>query len=46
MLRHNSAVGLVNRLVEAGYLTRGEDPGDRRRAVLVLTRRAMPGSNG
>jgi DNA-binding MarR family transcriptional regulator len=39
MLRHNSAVGLVNRLVEAGYLARGEDPGDRRRAVLELTRK-------
>jgi DNA-binding MarR family transcriptional regulator len=39
MLRHNSTVGLVNRLVEAGYLTRGDDPGDRRRAVLQLTRK-------
>jgi DNA-binding MarR family transcriptional regulator len=39
MLRHNSAVGLVNRLGEAGYLTRGDDPDDRRRAVLMLTRK-------
>ena len=38
-IRHNSAVGLVNRLVEAGYVMRQEDPQDRRRATLALTRR-------
>lgn len=39
LLRHNSAVGLVNRLVDAGYIVRGEDARDRRRAVLQLTKK-------
>jgi DNA-binding MarR family transcriptional regulator len=38
VIRHNSAVGLVNRLVEAGYVVRHEDPTDRRRATLALTK--------
>jgi hypothetical protein len=29
-IRHNSAVGLINRLVSAGYATRRDDPSDRR----------------
>ena len=37
-IRHNSAVGLVNRLVEAGYVVRHEDLADRRRATLALTK--------
>jgi DNA-binding MarR family transcriptional regulator len=37
LLRHNSAVGLVDRLVRAGYVTRNADPKDRRRVTLVLT---------
>ena len=38
VIQHNSAVGLVNRLVEAGYVVRHEDPADRRRATLALTK--------
>lgn len=38
-LRHHSAVGLVQRLVTAGLMTRRASPRDRRRAVLGLTRR-------
>ena len=37
---HNSAVELVDRLVEAGQLTRQADPGDRRRVRLMLTAEA------
>jgi DNA-binding MarR family transcriptional regulator len=37
-IRHHSAVGLVNRLVEAGYVIRCADPADRRRATLALTK--------
>jgi len=36
-IRHHSAVGLVDRLVESGYLVRRTDAEDRRRAVLQLT---------
>jgi DNA-binding MarR family transcriptional regulator len=36
-IRHHSAVGLVDRLVESGYLVRRADAEDRRRAVLSLT---------
>jgi DNA-binding MarR family transcriptional regulator len=36
-IRHHSAVGLVNRLVESGYLVRRTDLEDRRRAFLFLT---------
>ncbi len=36
-IRHHSAVGLVDRLVERGYLVRRTDIRDRRRAVLSLT---------
>ncbi len=36
-IRHNSAVGLVDRLVRAGYLARRGDDADRRRVVLALT---------
>jgi DNA-binding MarR family transcriptional regulator len=36
-IRHHSTVGLVDRLVSAGYLTRGGDPRDRRRTLLALT---------
>lgn len=36
-IRHHSAVGLVDRLVESGYLVRRTDLKDRRRAVLSLT---------
>jgi DNA-binding MarR family transcriptional regulator len=36
-IRHHSAVGLVDRLAESGYLVRRTDSADRRRAVLSLT---------
>ncbi|MBW4051798.1 MAG: MarR family transcriptional regulator [Proteobacteria bacterium] len=36
-IRHHSAVGLVDRLVESGYLLRRTDMEDRRRALLSLT---------
>ena len=36
-IRDHSAVGLVNRLVESGYLVRRTDMEDRRRALLFLT---------
>lgn len=36
-IRHNSAVGLVNRLVGVGFVVRDYDPNDRRRAFLALT---------
>jgi DNA-binding MarR family transcriptional regulator len=37
-IRHHSAVGLVDRLVEARLLVRTHDSDDRRRVALVLTR--------
>lgn len=37
LLRHNSAVGLADRLVRAGFTTRNSDPKDRRRVTLALT---------
>ncbi len=40
MIRHNSAVELVDRLVRAGLAQRTEAPGDRRRVALALTSRA------
>jgi DNA-binding MarR family transcriptional regulator len=36
-LRHHSAVELANRLVKAGFVERGRDLEDARRAVLGLT---------
>jgi len=36
-IRHHSAVGLVDRLVQSGYLVRRTDLKDRRRAILCLT---------
>lgn len=36
-IRHHSAVGLVDRLVDSGYLVRRADDRDRRRVVLSLT---------
>jgi len=36
-IRHNSAVGLVDRLVRAGYVVRESDRADRRRVTLTLT---------
>jgi DNA-binding MarR family transcriptional regulator len=40
LVRHNSAVGMANRLVAAGLLERTTDPGDRRRVALALTPKA------
>ncbi|MDA8348239.1 MAG: helix-turn-helix domain-containing protein [Pseudomonadota bacterium] len=40
VIRHHSAVELVDRMVSSGYLRRRTDPGDRRRAILVLTANA------
>jgi DNA-binding MarR family transcriptional regulator len=37
VIKHHSAVGLVDRLVKADYLRRRPDPGDRRRVALALT---------
>ena len=37
VIKHHSAVGLVNRLVRAGLITRNLDPADRRRMTLGLT---------
>lgn len=39
-IRHHSAVGLVDRLREQGYVRRERDDADRRRVRLVLTARA------
>jgi DNA-binding MarR family transcriptional regulator len=39
MIRHHSAVGLTDRLVNAGLVTRHSDPADRRRVTLALTPR-------
>ena len=38
-IRDHSAVGLVNRLVDGGYLVRRTDIDDKRRALLFLTPR-------
>ena len=40
LIRHNSAVELVDRLVEAGLVVRRPDPADARRMMVVLTDRA------
>ncbi|HEY8947974.1 MAG TPA: MarR family transcriptional regulator [Rhizomicrobium sp.] len=37
VIKHHSAVGLVDRLVKAGYLKRSQDRNDRRRVTLALT---------
>ena len=37
VIRHHSAVELVDRMVESGYLRRQSDAQDRRRAILALT---------
>jgi DNA-binding MarR family transcriptional regulator len=37
VIKHHSAVGLVDRLVKAGYLRRRQDMNDRRRVTLALT---------
>ncbi|HQT89616.1 MAG TPA: MarR family transcriptional regulator [Acidiphilium sp.] len=37
ILHHNSTVELVDRLVRAGYVKRGDDTADRRRVLLSLT---------
>ena len=37
VIKHHSAVGLVDRLVKAGYLKRAQDRSDRRRVTLALT---------
>jgi len=51
MIKHHSAVGLVDRLVGAGFLVRHRDHADRRRVTLALTAhgeaalRAVSGAN-
>jgi DNA-binding MarR family transcriptional regulator len=37
LIRHHSAVGLVDRLVAHGHLVRSRDTGDRRRVLIRLT---------
>lgn len=37
LIRHHSAVGLVDRLAAHGHLTRDRDAGDRRRVLIRLT---------
>jgi DNA-binding MarR family transcriptional regulator len=39
LIRHNSAVGLVDRLVQEGLVTRAPSSADRRKVELVLTPR-------
>lgn len=39
VIRHHSAVGLADRLEASGYLKRKSDPADKRRIMLVLTRK-------
>src|SRR6202035_435430 len=39
VIKHNSAVGLVDRLVQAGLITRHVDRADRRRMTLAVTAR-------
>jgi DNA-binding MarR family transcriptional regulator len=36
LIRHHSAVGLVQRLIASGYVARAKDPGDARRVHLEL----------
>ena len=38
-LRHNTVVELVDRSVSQGLLTRSEDPDDRRRVILTITKK-------
>jgi DNA-binding MarR family transcriptional regulator len=38
-IRHQSAVGLVDRCVKAGLVRRRRDPGNRRRVLVSMTRR-------
>ncbi len=40
LVRHHSAVELVDRLVSAGLIVRSETPNDRRRVIVTLTPRA------
>jgi DNA-binding MarR family transcriptional regulator len=40
LIRHNSAVELVDRLVDAGFAARKLDVSDRRRILVTLTERA------
>ena len=40
LIRHNTAVELVDRLVEAEWVRRQPDPADRRRTLVALTERA------
>ena len=44
LLRHHSAVGLVDRAEEAGLVTRARDPDDRRVVRLRLTAAGAKGS--
>jgi DNA-binding MarR family transcriptional regulator len=46
LIRHHSAVELVDRLVEAGLCARVHDPNDRRRVMLRLTEAAESGLAG
>jgi DNA-binding MarR family transcriptional regulator len=39
IIKHHSAVGLADRLVRAGLVSRNSDPVDRRRVTLALTPR-------
>ena len=39
LIRHHSAVGLVQRLIASGHVARAKDPGDARRVHLVLRSR-------
>ena len=41
LIRHNSAVGLVDRLVRDGLVRRRESPNDRRKAELTITGKAQ-----
>lgn len=38
-IRHHSAVGLVDRLEASGYLKRANDAADKRRIILMLTKK-------
>ena len=38
IIKHHSAVGLVDRLVKAGHMKRQQDEQDRRRVTLALTK--------